>query len=57
MTRLTRFSIRYVRSGPFIDNTAELRAHEKLSRGAAIEAVDRMRGVALDAAVTRYAMN
>jgi len=29
---------------------------DKLSRGAAIEAVDRMRDVALDAAVTRYAM-
>ena len=36
----------------------ELQSQEmdKLSRGAAIEAVDRMRDVALDAAVTRYAM-
>ena len=29
---------------------------DKLARGAAVEAVDRMRDVALDAAVTRYAM-
>lgn len=35
----------------------ESKAMDKLSNGAAIEAVDRMRGVALDAAVTRYAMN
>ena len=32
------------------------REMDKLARGAAVEAVDRMRDVALDAAVTRYAM-